>query len=403
MDLFSGLGGNAYAFRGFATPQLYCEILPSARLILKSAMLQGHIPTAPIHADVTTLMRSEVYRTAKEKRPMLISGSWPCQGNSTMGKRKGMADPRSGLIRELCDIYEDARPDIFFCENTPSVVDNGQLAYLRERLGKMYSISWGTFTAEDCGFPHVRRRFFAVGVLKGQSVALPAAEPLSRLLPAGEEPPRMTLEPQFGRVARLHALGNSVVPAAILHGFHTLLKMDVPEPRPARPLRLEIAAHFYTPPEGVTPSKLFNSDGLVVDAVRKTRWSTPRAGMHGACHVLTERSIRDLPTMLRFERGTPDELRGGQMSVSWNEWLMVRRGLFFWFLWLTHTRRRATRWATLRSPTLRSWRSSKRRRARAADTHAASHARGCTMTTTTCRSGSGALQTTISRLWSPRN
>lgn len=46
--------------------------------------------------------------------------------------------------------------------------------------------------------------------------------------------------------------------------------------------------------------------------------------MHGACHVLTDRSSRDLPTMLRFERNTPDELRGGHMSVSWNEWLMAR-------------------------------------------------------------------------------
>jgi hypothetical protein len=241
-----------------------------------------------------------------------------------MGLRKGMEDPRSGLIRQLCDIYDDARPDIFFCENTPEVVNNGQLDYLRQRLGKLYSISWGTFTAEEVGYAHVRRRFFCIGVLKGKKVKLPpCVESLDRLLPSPMVPPRMTLEPQFGRVARLHALGNSVVPASILYGFLTLMKVDVPPPKAAKPLKLEFAPEFYTPSPGTVLSALVKSK-LVEEPIHKTRWSTPRAGMHGSCHVLTDRSSRDLPTMLRFERNTPDELRAGHMSVGFNEWLMVR-------------------------------------------------------------------------------
>ena len=323
IDLFSGLGGNAFAFRSFATPQLYCEILHSAQVILKSAMLNGHIPTAPIHNDVTTIMKNATYVRAKAMRPLLVSGSWPCQGNSTMGLRKGMDDPRSGLIRELCDIFEDAKPEIFFVENTPEVITNGQLEYLRNRMGKLYSISWGTFTAEEMGFPHVRRRFFAVGRLRDAKVTLPpCVESLERLLPAPVEPPRMTLEEQAARVARLHALGNSVVPAAILYGFLTLMKVDVKKPRGARALDLVIAPEYYAPPEGLQLSALVKQSGLVAEPISKTRWSTPRAGMHGACHVLTDRSSRDLPTMIRFERNTPDELRGGFMAVAWNEWLM---------------------------------------------------------------------------------
>jgi site-specific DNA-cytosine methylase len=87
MDLFSGLGGNAFAFRSFADTQLYCEILPSARVILKSAMLKGHIPTAPIHNDVTTLMKNPLYQRIKNMRPLLISGSWPCQARLTCSRR----------------------------------------------------------------------------------------------------------------------------------------------------------------------------------------------------------------------------------------------------------------------------------------------------------------------------
>ena len=323
VDLFSGIGGNAYAFRNLATPVLYCEIMASARIILQSAMHANHIHTAPIHDDVTTLRKSPQFERAKQMRPLLISGSWPCQGNSTLGLRKGMDDPRSGLIRSLCDALDDAKPEVFFVENTPSVITNGQLQYLRDRMAKHYSISWGKFSAEDAGFPHVRQRFFAVGVLRGYKVDLPpGAEVLEHLLPAAVEPARMTLAPQFGRVPRLHALGNGVVPAVSLYAFLTLLKVDITQPRAARPLQIVLNPACYSPPADLRISKLVRADGLLTEPMTRARWSTPRAGMHGACHVLTARSCRDLPTMVRFAEDTPDELRSGYMSVAWNEYLM---------------------------------------------------------------------------------
>lgn len=51
-------------------------------------------------------------------------------------------------------------------------------------------------------------------------------------------------------------------------------------------------------------------------------WATPRHGMVGACNFLTERSVRDLPTQVRFERDTPDHLRGGIINPEFVEWLM---------------------------------------------------------------------------------
>jgi site-specific DNA-cytosine methylase len=81
IDLFSGLGGNAYAFKSFATPQLYCEIDQSAVQILQAAMAKRLIAEAPVHNNVVTIKTNPAYKAAKQLRPLLISGSWPCQGD----------------------------------------------------------------------------------------------------------------------------------------------------------------------------------------------------------------------------------------------------------------------------------------------------------------------------------
>jgi site-specific DNA-cytosine methylase len=75
MDLFSGIGGNAYAFRSFATPALYCEVDPTAVAILCAAMDKGYIHKAPVHDNVTTLIGSPVYEAAKANRPLLVTGA----------------------------------------------------------------------------------------------------------------------------------------------------------------------------------------------------------------------------------------------------------------------------------------------------------------------------------------
>ena len=51
-DLFSGLGLNAFAFRSFATPILYCEKDPAVRTILESVIARAILPAASILRDV---------------------------------------------------------------------------------------------------------------------------------------------------------------------------------------------------------------------------------------------------------------------------------------------------------------------------------------------------------------
>lgn len=330
IDLFSGLGGNALAFRDFATPLMYCEILPGARCILKSAMDRGHIPEAPIHNDVRTIMGTLAFQEAKAKRPLMITGSWPCQGNSFRGKMKGMEDPRSGLIRQLCDVLLDAKPEVFFVENTPGTVKTGQLAYLLERVDKLYDVKWNTFTAKQLGFHHERRRFFAVGKLKTSFSVPPCLDLLAlpmdlpRLLPPalGPEPPRNRGTRTRYDIARLHALGNAVVPAVSLYAFLTLLELPVDVYELSPQIQLVFDPKTYVAPPGTRTSSLLKKEAILTKPFKKNQWATPRAGNTHACHSLTTRSVGDLPSQVRFERSTPDGDRGFNMSVEWVEHLM---------------------------------------------------------------------------------
>jgi len=323
IDLFSGIGGNAYAFKSFATPQLYCEIDAGAVKILKSAMSKRLIAEAPVHPDVRTLKKNEEYARAKQLRPLLVTGSWPCQGNSTMGKGLGMADPRSGLLRQLCAVILDADPDVFFVENTPVAATNGSFDYLVEQTRERYAITWTFVKAGDLGFHHERKRFFGMGIKRGVKLDGMAYESIQRLLPADVEPPR-TLQSHCANWAeQLHALGNAVVPAASFFAFLRLAGLK-PKGLPKEPVALKQLTFdptAYHPPAGWFDHANRKSP-FVREPVLAKQWSTPRAGNSGACHVLTERSIRDLPTQVRFERGTDDAERGFLLNAEWVGWLM---------------------------------------------------------------------------------
>ena len=336
IDLFSGLGGNAYAFRSFATPMMYCEKDTHVTPVLKAAILNGHIPWAPLHNDVTTLIEhSSVYKAVKHKRPLLVSGSWPCQGNSTLGKRLGMEDHRSGLLRTLCDVILDCTPDVFFTENVPAAAVNGSFAYMLETLGTEYEIVGTYVRAQDLGFMHERKRFFCVGLKRdtprGAATASralvaamhPIVEPMTRLLPERIEPPRTMYERPHSLNNALHTLGNAVVPASSYFAFLKLTGLPIAGLRGENVLAtLTFDPSVYTPLAKVKRNTERQTTERITQPKISALWATPRASALTACHVLTQRSIKDLATQVRFEVGTPHTERAWYLSHEWVAWLM---------------------------------------------------------------------------------
>jgi len=119
----------------------------------------------------------------------LAVGGYPCQGNSVAGKRKGLADERSGLWFEFRRFIMEHLPRWFLIENVtgllsanagfdfsvlvggltgviPAVPDKGwKSAGYATGSPDLYNISWRVLDSQYFGVPQRRRRVFIVGHL----------------------------------------------------------------------------------------------------------------------------------------------------------------------------------------------------------------------------------------------
>jgi site-specific DNA-cytosine methylase len=84
LDLFSGVGGISWALRGLMTPVMYCEREPRCHKVLQNLFQKEHLPDAPIHPDVCTLLTDASPTTEQdvallEDMPIdFMVGGWPC-------------------------------------------------------------------------------------------------------------------------------------------------------------------------------------------------------------------------------------------------------------------------------------------------------------------------------------
>jgi len=199
-----------------------------------------------------------------------------------------------------------------------------------------------------------RERFFLLGVRRDESsraklqAALEASEAHRILIQ--EEPPRMIKKTTKANTIRSAALGNAICPASAKKAFEVLghialgeslmapiqIKQDlrpwgckvggreahvVPPTFTPATTNLVFDPKLYAPKEGQKIRTAHKAEGNIVLPHTDEIWPTPRHSNVGTCHVLTNRSVRDLGTAVRFEAGTKED-RSGVCSAEFIEWLM---------------------------------------------------------------------------------
>lgn len=249
-----------------------------------------------------------------------------------------------------------------------------------------YEMRWGIVPACGVGAMHVRKRWFCLLVSSGfnkrvtwdlEGTYKPYVWNMRDLkrknTPRGKVPlmvvPKSAAE-RKDLILRARILGNSVVPDAVRAAFVALASgfREAPDPRIKR-LEFNMAPDPDKVRERPEGSKVIYKswgsatfkDGrlrifkaekpalkqspklkIIVDPasyrggrppvgkvsrpvisrpIEYISFHTPRHESH-ASNALTERTIMDLPTMIRFERETPDEVRGGVIEPKFLEWLM---------------------------------------------------------------------------------
>jgi DNA (cytosine-5)-methyltransferase 1 len=233
LDLFSGIGGFSLGLeRAGMTTVAFCEVDPWCRRVLAK-----HWPDVPCFDDVRTLKGEDVGSV------QLICGGYPCTPFSQAGKRRGAEDDRH-LWPEMFRIIKDIRPAWVICENVAGHVSMGLDDVLSDLEGEGYTCWPIVIPACAVDAPHRRDRVWIVADANnagrkqqrrpkpiGQEHATaqrgcrwlpePGVGGLVDGLSAGLAglmwPPEPDDVPRVakgvpGRVNKLKALGNSVVP-----------------------------------------------------------------------------------------------------------------------------------------------------------------------------------------------
>jgi DNA (cytosine-5)-methyltransferase 1 len=154
LDTFSGIGGFSYAAEhivgGFETVA-FVEREPYCQRILSK-----HWPNVPIYGDITTF-------NPKPYSADVICGGFPCQDISTTGKQAGIKKgTRSGLFYELMRVIRLVRPQFVVLENVAAILANGLDTVLGELAQAGFDAEWACIPASAVGACHQRDRWWLV-------------------------------------------------------------------------------------------------------------------------------------------------------------------------------------------------------------------------------------------------
>lgn len=184
-------------------------------------VLEKHWPDTWRHDDITTL-NPETIPPAE-----MWTGGFPCKQTSVAAaihnRRTGIAGKDSGLWLEYWLRIRHRMPEWVLVENVPGV--KAWEVEIKGRLeGIGYTVSQPKLSAAGVGAPHLRRRVFYVANLDGKRLEGPGPNesPEAASRPWRTPPGDLWREHQPGdwrmgdglpgRVDRLRALGNAVVP-----------------------------------------------------------------------------------------------------------------------------------------------------------------------------------------------
>lgn len=159
IDLFCGIGGFHAAADSLGMKCVFaCDIDEEARKAYKHNY--GIDPLG----DITSITAKNI-----PDHDLLCAG-FPCQPFSIIGSRKGFADPRGGMFKEILRVIRAKRPKAILLENVRQLatMEKGQvLASIKSDIEKLgYYVDSKILNALDFGVPQKRERVFILATRK---------------------------------------------------------------------------------------------------------------------------------------------------------------------------------------------------------------------------------------------
>ena len=224
LDVFSGIGGASLGLHWAGMRTIaFCE-----RDRFCAEVLRRHWPGVPVYADIRRLSASRLRKDGVPWAELLVGG-FPCQDVSVAGRGAGLAGARSGLWGDMVRLVAECGPRWVVVENVPGLRSRGSDRVCGELEALGYACWAIVVGAVHAGAPHRRQRVWIVARLQGAAAdAAGAGLEMGERGAAGaaaglpvERRGGWAAEPRVrrvgdgvpGRVDRVRALGNAIVPA----------------------------------------------------------------------------------------------------------------------------------------------------------------------------------------------
>jgi DNA (cytosine-5)-methyltransferase 1 len=177
LSLFSGGGGldlgfSAADFRVACSTDI--DTFSCKTLELNKGRKPFYKHAHSIAADIKEVSAKTLLKEANISRGEIdiVLGGPPCQAFSVFGRRKGLNDPRGGLVWEYLKIIQEVKPKAFVFENVAGIksIHGGDLfkEILEElTLGGTYTVSAHSYQVAEFGIPQFRDRVFIIGARNG--------------------------------------------------------------------------------------------------------------------------------------------------------------------------------------------------------------------------------------------
>ena len=174
LELFAGVGGFRRAIDLFCNDNKIMSTCVGFSEIDKYAV-QSY---KSIHSAHSELALGDIKQFTSDKNNIkklpdfdLISGGFPCQAFSMMGKKKGFEDDRGNIFYSIIEILKIKKPNFLLLENVRNLKnhDDGKTykeikRSLTEDAG--YDVKSIILDTKNYGLPQTRRRIFLFGVKK---------------------------------------------------------------------------------------------------------------------------------------------------------------------------------------------------------------------------------------------
>ena len=161
-ELFAGCGGLAIGVEqaGFETVFLN-EFDKTACQTIRLNRPQWNL----IEGDV----REIDFKTAIPQGIELLTGGFPCQSFSEIGKKLGFEDTRGTLFFDFARAIRDVQPMFFIAENVRGLLGNNNGKTFETICSVLSDLNFSLIpptilNANDYGVPQVRHRLFFIGI-----------------------------------------------------------------------------------------------------------------------------------------------------------------------------------------------------------------------------------------------